>query len=96
MNPDTYSSSPRVIIIGCGSWGTSLSSVLIHTASAVTLVGRNPEVIDDINSNHRNERYLPDAILDPSIMIKSSYEISSYGIYFDCTFGGQVCKVDPF
>ena len=77
MNPDTCPSSPRVVIIGCGSWGTSLASVLIHTASTVTLVGRNPAVIDDINSNHRNKRYLPDAILDPSIAATDCLTVAS-------------------
>ncbi len=67
MQPDTCPSSPRVVIIGCGSWGTALATVLCHSASGITLVGRNPEVIRDINSAHRNERYLPGAELDPSI-----------------------------
>ena len=67
MNPDTFPSSPRVVIVGCGSWGTALATVLSHTASRVTLIGRNAEVIEDINSNHRNERYLSGGLLATSI-----------------------------
>ena len=59
MNPEALPAQPNVVILGCGSWGTALGTVLTHTAKSITLVGRNPEVLEDINRKHRNERYLP-------------------------------------
>ena len=67
MNPDSFPHSPHVVILGCGSWGTALASVLIHSARGVTLVGRDEEVLEDINANNRNERYLPGSRLDSGI-----------------------------
>ena len=75
MNPESFPASPRVVILGCGSWGTALGSILAHSASEVTLVGRDREVLEDINSNGRNERYLPGGKLDPSI--RATDEIAS-------------------
>ena len=67
MNPDSLPDSPRIVILGCGSWGTALASVLTHSAGGVTLIGRDHAVLEDINSNSRNERYLPGSRLDPGI-----------------------------
>ena len=76
MQSDTCPSSPHVVIIGCGSWGTALATVLCHSASNITLLGRNPEVISEINSAHRNERYLPGAKLDPSITASEDLSVA--------------------
>ncbi|MFP6876793.1 MAG: NAD(P)H-dependent glycerol-3-phosphate dehydrogenase [Roseibacillus sp.] len=58
MNPDSFPPNPQVAILGSGSWGTALATVLAPTASSVLLIGRDPKVLDDINTNHHNERYL--------------------------------------
>ncbi len=59
MNPDTFPPAPRVAVLGAGSWGSALGLLLAPAASSVLLVGRDAKVIEDINSNHRNQRYLP-------------------------------------
>jgi glycerol-3-phosphate dehydrogenase (NAD(P)+) len=77
MNPDSHPDRPVVIILGCGSWGTSLGTVLVHTSSRVTLIGRDPGPIEDINTNHRNKRYLPECALDPNISASDDLSVAS-------------------
>lgn len=67
MNPEQFPPSPRTAILGAGSWGTALATLLAPAAKSVLLVGRDKEVIAEINSDHRNERYLPGRSLPPSI-----------------------------
>ena len=71
MIPDSFSPSPKVAVLGSGSWGTALASLLASAASSVVLIGRNPEVIEDINTNHRNNRYLPNLTFAPNITATS-------------------------
>jgi glycerol-3-phosphate dehydrogenase (NAD(P)+) len=54
-------------IIGSGSWGTALGVLLAGNASHVTLWGREPGVIEAINSRHENPDYLPGTPLPPTV-----------------------------
>ena len=56
MNPDSFPPNPQVAILGSGSWGTALATVLAPVASSVLLIGRDPKVLDDINTNHHKDR----------------------------------------
>ena len=47
----------RVFIVGSGSWGTALGNVLCDNGHEVTIYGRNPKVVDEINSQHTNSKY---------------------------------------
>lgn len=49
----------RVAIMGSGSWGTAFGMVLADAGSDVVIWGRDPEVVDDIATRHRNEAYHP-------------------------------------
>ena len=57
----------RVAVVGAGSWGTTLANLLCGRGEAVTLWAFEPEVADEINRRHRNDLYLPDAPLLPSL-----------------------------
>ena len=50
--------APRVAIVGAGAWGTTLAAIVAKREPAL-LVTRRPEVADEINATHRNERRLP-------------------------------------
>lgn len=50
---------PRVTVLGSGSWGTTFAAVCAHAGSEVTLWGRDSAIVEQINTNRRNERYLP-------------------------------------
>ena len=58
-------------MVGCGSWGTALATLLCPASSQITLIGRNRDIIEDINKQHRNERYLPGETLDSRIQASS-------------------------
>lgn len=53
--------------MGAGAWGTALAKVLADAGNPVTMWARRPEVADEINTDHRNSRYLGDVVLPPSI-----------------------------
>ncbi len=59
--------SLSVAIIGAGAWGTALAVALRRAEADVTLWAYEPEVVDEINREHRNETFLPGAALDPGI-----------------------------
>jgi glycerol-3-phosphate dehydrogenase (NAD(P)+) len=47
-----------VAVIGAGSWGTTVASILSGHVSTV-LWGRNPDVVESITASHENVAYLP-------------------------------------
>lgn len=49
----------RVAIMGSGSWGTAFGMVLADAGSDVVIWGRDPVVVEDIATRHRNEAYHP-------------------------------------
>ena len=55
----------RTAILGSGSFGTAIASVLAANADEVGLWGRAPEVADTINARHENANYLPGLPLPP-------------------------------
>ncbi|MGI9577074.1 MAG: NAD(P)H-dependent glycerol-3-phosphate dehydrogenase [Microthrixaceae bacterium] len=48
----------RVAVIGGGSWGTTVAHLAAHTAPTV-LWARRPDLAQEVNEHHTNERYLP-------------------------------------
>ncbi len=48
----------KVGLLGGGSWGTTVASLVTRNAP-VTLWARNPDTVAEINDKHTNETYLP-------------------------------------
>jgi len=65
----------KVGIIGAGAWGTAVAKVLGENGHRVQIWTRGTDVAEDINANHRNERYLPDVSLPAALT--ASTEIAS-------------------
>jgi len=57
----------RVGVVGAGSWGTALASVLAANGHDVTIWSRGDEVADLINKRHENRVYLPGVALPKSL-----------------------------
>ena len=53
----------RVAVVGAGSWGTALSALLAKKGHDVTLWSFEAPVVEQINQDHENERYLPGVAL---------------------------------
>lgn len=64
----------NVAVIGAGSWGTALASVLAKNGHQVTLWVRDAQLADEVNQTHRNQKYLPEATLPVNIVATSSLE----------------------
>ncbi|MGX5716429.1 NAD(P)H-dependent glycerol-3-phosphate dehydrogenase [Arthrobacter sp. MAHUQ-56] len=66
-------SANSVAVLGAGSWGTTFAKILGDAATAagtprsIRIWGRRVEVVDEINTSHRNSEYLKDIILPDSI-----------------------------
>ncbi|MEZ0362675.1 NAD(P)H-dependent glycerol-3-phosphate dehydrogenase [Mycobacterium sp. pUA109] len=52
---------PNVVVLGGGSWGTTVASICARRGPTLQWV-RSAETAADINDNHRNSRYLGDAV----------------------------------
>lgn len=57
----------KAAVLGAGSWGTALASVLAENDYQVALWSRNDEHVEQMISTHRNPKYLPDIELAPNI-----------------------------
>ena len=67
----TNGRSMRVAVIGAGSWGTTVASIVAPNAPTV-LWARNRELVDVMATTRRNDRYLPDAPLPPDLEFTAS------------------------
>ena len=75
----------KFALFGAGSYGTAVAH---HFASRegyeVSLCGRNPDVVEEVNSRHLNSRYLGDIPLSPSLRATTEPEEALDGA--DCVF----------
>jgi len=53
----------RVSVLGGGSWGTTVASLLARKKTPTLLWARSPQTVDEINHERTNRRYLNDARL---------------------------------
>lgn len=67
--PMAYSVRPFVApaVVGVGSWGTALAATLADNGTQTRIWGRKAAALEDINRNHRNDAYVPNAILPDTL-----------------------------
>ncbi|MGH3564102.1 MAG: NAD(P)H-dependent glycerol-3-phosphate dehydrogenase, partial [Mycobacterium sp.] len=53
---------PKVVVLGGGSWGTTVASICARRAPTLQWV-RSEQTAADINDNHRNSRYLGNEVV---------------------------------
>ena len=58
-------------LLGGGSWGTTVASLTARNAPT-KMWARNSNTVQDINENHKNEKYLPGAKLTKSLTATNS------------------------
>ncbi len=60
-------------LLGGGSWGTTVAALIARNAS-ITMWARDQATVDEINSQHTNSKYLPDAVLPAEVRATSDIE----------------------
>ena len=60
-------------MVGAGSWGTTVASLVAHNAET-TLWARRDDLVDEINSRHTNSAYLPSATLPDTLRASSDLD----------------------
>ena len=69
------STSLQVAVLGAGSWGTALASLLARNGHNTTVWGRNAEQVRSIHQRHENTRYLPGILLPETL--KASTDLAA-------------------
>lgn len=80
--------SSSVAVLGGGSWGTALATVLARNHAEVRLWAREPSVVAGINTEHRNPRYQSDLSLPHNLVATTD----AHAAVADATL---VCVVIP-
>ena len=58
----------RIVVLGAGAWGTALA-VSASARHAVMLWGRDAAQVERMRAGARNERYLPEVMLPPALVL---------------------------
>ena len=66
----------KIAVLGGGSWGTALANVAAENNNDVRLWTRTATQADEINSQHTNQKYLPDAKLSSELMATSNMALA--------------------
>jgi glycerol-3-phosphate dehydrogenase (NAD(P)+) len=61
------SKAKKIVVIGSGSFGTSLATVAARNNHNVFIYARNSAQAESININHKNSKYLSEFDLLPNI-----------------------------
>lgn len=64
----------QVVVIGAGSWGTTLANLLAKKGAPVRLWAYEDEVVEAVNTRHVNPLFLEDVPLDPRLTATGDLE----------------------
>ncbi|MEW6188882.1 MAG: NAD(P)H-dependent glycerol-3-phosphate dehydrogenase [Actinomycetota bacterium] len=59
----------KIAVIGAGSWGTAISTLLAEKGFSVSLWARDGDLVEAMQSLRRNPRYLPELLLPKNLYI---------------------------
>jgi glycerol-3-phosphate dehydrogenase (NAD(P)+) len=62
----------KVVVLGAGQWGTTMAQVLCDAGNHVLMWGRSQELVDEVNQNHTNSKYLDENVLPVGLKATSS------------------------
>ena len=64
--------SARIGVVGAGVWGTALAITAERAQNEVLCWARDEKVVNDINLNHKNSKYMQDVVLSQKIKATSN------------------------
>jgi len=62
----------KCAVIGSGSWGTASAQIFSDAGNEVIIWGRDAAVVEEINLEHRNSKFHPNAILPETLTATTS------------------------
>jgi glycerol-3-phosphate dehydrogenase (NAD(P)+) len=68
-----------ITVIGAGSWGTALAIQLARAGSTVTLWGRDTQLMNQLQHDRSNERYLPGSTFPDNLHIQPDWNTAVSG-----------------
>ncbi len=71
--------SLRIAVLGAGSWGTALATLMARNGHQVVLWGRDEKVAAAIDTQHENPRYLPGIALPDSLRATTDLAVAMHG-----------------
>lgn len=84
----------KVTVFGSGAWGTTMAQVLHDAGNEVLLWGRSQEVVDEINSQHSNKKYVGEHLLPEELIATSDLaEAFSYSHIYILAIPAQQLRV---
>jgi glycerol-3-phosphate dehydrogenase (NAD(P)+) len=76
--------SKTAAVLGGGSWGTALATVLCRNHAEVRLWARQQSVVDGINTEHKNPRYQSDLLLPENLRATTDPVAALAGVSLVC------------
>jgi glycerol-3-phosphate dehydrogenase (NAD(P)+) len=76
--------SPKIAVIGAGSWGTALAGCLANKGYCISLWGHRKESIEELIRLKENKRYLPGFIFTDNIKPTSQIDEAVYDAAVIC------------
>jgi glycerol-3-phosphate dehydrogenase (NAD(P)+) len=64
----------NIAVLGAGSWGTALAKLLADKGNPTAIWAHRGELVEEINKERQNRRYLPNAELPPSLRATGDLE----------------------
>jgi len=74
--PSTDFSQEKIVVIGVGSFGTAMSILFARNGMNVTMLDRNAERCEYINTKHRNPKYLTDVDLPHNLVATTDAQVA--------------------
>lgn len=75
-------SDKKILVIGAGSWGTTIANLLAGNKHNVCLIANHQEIADEINQKHSNAKFLPEISLTKnlraSLDLKAESTVADY------------------
>ena len=76
--------SPKIAVIGAGSWGTAIAGLLAAKGLTTTLWGHHPDHIAALNRDRENKKYLPGYHFVDSLNVTADLKLAVQGCDIVC------------